>query len=151
MNLARLLQIAALGFWLCACLYSLDPISSARAQNVIIEDEEAARANPNKLVDAAEKLIVQGLFEQAEFLLGRAEAFGANLNAIRFARAFMAQSKGQLQQAAKLYRAILLEEPDALRVRLELGRVYYLLNDDTKAILQFRYALAGDLPAGCTR
>ena len=118
----------------------------AATQELVFEDEEAARADPDALVDAAEQLIATGLFDQAETLLTRAAEWGADPAAVRFARAYMLQFRGDLSGAAELYRQILDEQPDALRVRLELGRVYYLLEDDVKANLQFRYALAGDLP-----
>ncbi|MEZ5825135.1 MAG: surface lipoprotein assembly modifier [Geminicoccaceae bacterium] len=116
------------------------------AQDVVIDNEAAARAEPDRLVDAAEQLMARGLLDEAALLLDKAESFGAQLQSVRFARAYLAQLRGDLDRAAKLYRDILVDEPEALRVRLELGRVYYLLGDDTKAVLQFRYALAGDLP-----
>lgn len=120
--------------------------SSALAQSITIEDEAAAKAEPDKLADAAGQLIEGGMLDQAEELLDKAEEFGATLNRLRFLRAEIARRRGDLPGAVELYRAILLEEPDALRVRLELGRTYYFLEDDEKAELQFRYALAGDLP-----
>ncbi|MEZ5837881.1 MAG: surface lipoprotein assembly modifier [Geminicoccaceae bacterium] len=122
------------------------PPATVRAQEVIIDNEEAAKANPDQLVNAATELLTRGLPDEAELLLDKAESYGADVDSVRFARAFLAQTRGDLKEAEKLYRAILVDRPDALRVRLELGRVYYLLDDDAKAELQFRYALAGDLP-----
>lgn len=137
-------RIAAIALMLLSATFFME--TPARSQGVVIEDEEAARAAPDRLVDAAEQLMARGLLAEAGTLLDKAESFGANIQSVRFARARLAQLQGDLKTAESLYRRILLDEPDALRVRLELGRVYFLLEDDTKATLQFRYALAGDLP-----
>ena len=118
----------------------------AQAQGVTIEDEEAARQDPEKLADTAVPLIEAGMLDQADEILAKAQEFGAQENKVRFLQAEIARRRGDLTTAVELYRAILVDEPDALRVRLELGRTYFLLGDDDKAELQFRYALAGDLP-----
>lgn len=120
--------------------------STPWAQEVVIEDEEAARANPEALLAAAVQLMERGLLDQAGTVIDRAEEYGAEINLVRFQRARLAERQGDLEAAAGFYRDMLLDEPDALRVRLELGRVYFLLEDDTKSQLQFNYALAGDLP-----
>jgi len=122
------------------------PGEALRAQSVVIEDEEAARREPDKLADTAVPLIEAGMLDQADAILSKAMEFGASTNKVRFLQAEIARRRGDLNAAVDLYRAILLDEPDALRVRLELGRTYFLLGDDDKAELQFRFALAGDLP-----
>ncbi len=113
---------------------------------VVIEDEAAARADPNGLVAAAAELVNRNLLDQAGTLLDRAEEFGADAQSLRFQRARLAEARGDLEAAAGFYRQMLLQDPNILRVRLELGRVYFLLGDDRKSALQFNYALAGDLP-----
>ncbi|MCB1885278.1 MAG: DUF560 domain-containing protein [Geminicoccaceae bacterium] len=120
--------------------------SPAAAQEVTIENEAAARANPELLLGAAAQLIDRGLLPQAGALIDKAVSFGVDANKARFQRARLAERAGNLEGAAAIYREMLLAEPDALRVRLELGRIYFLLQDDAKSELQFNYALAGDLP-----
>lgn len=53
---------------------------------------------------------------------------------------------GEHREAVHLYRRILVDHPGLVRVRLELGRSFFLAGDDQLADYHFRFALAGDLP-----
>ena len=64
------------------------------------------------------------------FLLGRAEA-----------------GLGRLRDAAGRFEAILANQPDLTRVRLELARVYHALGRDDKARFHFEASLADKLPS----
>ena len=56
-------------------------------------------------------------------------------------------SQNQFDAAAQVFRRILDERPDLLRVRLELARALYLAGKDEAARSQFETVLAADLPA----
>jgi len=138
----QLCSLAALGLSIGLCAMAAPTV----AQSVTIENESAARADPSLLFEPIAALIQKGLYPQALDLLDQAEAFGADPQQILFLRAEVAKNTGDTDSAITYYRQILDKEPDALRVRLELGLLYFLLEDDTKAELQLRYALAGQLP-----
>ena len=79
-----------------------------------------------------------------------AEAFGQlpepDRIAARFALGQTANARGEHREAVRLYRRILADHPQLVRVRLELARSLFLLGEDTVADHHFRLALAGDLP-----
>ena len=56
-------------------------------------------------------------------------------------------AKGEYRGAISSFRAILIDHPGSVRVRLELARAFYLNRDFGNASRQFRLALGGDLPA----
>ena len=65
----------------------------------------------------------------------------------RFRLAMLQLQLGNAREAIDHLREILVDHPDALRVRLELARAYFLVNDHTNAERQFRLVRAGELPA----
>ena len=56
-------RIAAIALMLLSATFFME--TPARSQGVVIEDEEAARAAPDRLVDAAEQLMARGLLAEA--------------------------------------------------------------------------------------
>ena len=52
-----------------------------------------------------------------------------------------------LNEAIGAFRAMLIEDPGLVRVRLELARAFYLKGEDELARRHFEYVLAGDPPA----
>ena len=58
------------------------PAQPQKRGGVVIEDEAAARANPDGLVAAAAELVNRGLLDQAGALLDRAEEFGADAQSL---------------------------------------------------------------------
>ncbi len=63
----------------------------------------------------------------------------------RLAMAFIEQ--GEPRKAIAQFRRVLNDNPEAVRVRLELARAYYLVHDFGNAERQFRLARSSDLPA----
>ena len=53
-----------------------------------------------------------------------------------------------LDKAIAAFRAILVERPELVRVRLELARAFFLKGEDTLAKRHFEHVLAGKPPAG---
>ncbi|MBN9545490.1 MAG: DUF560 domain-containing protein [Alphaproteobacteria bacterium] len=58
----------------------------------------------------------------------------------------VAVAQGKYDEAISLFRRLLVLEPDAERVRLELARAFFLKADYQNADRQFRFARAGDIP-----
>lgn len=57
------------------------------------------------------------------------------------------ESRVLLEASIKIFREILVDHPDFIRARLELGRAFFLRGSDSLARRQFNRALAADLPA----
>ena len=53
---------------------------------------------------------------------------------------------GKLDEAIAAFRAILVDRPELVRVRLELARAFFLKEEDTLARRHFEQVLAGDVP-----
>ncbi len=53
---------------------------------------------------------------------------------------------GKLDEAIAAFRAILVNRPELVRVRLELARAFFLKEEDTLARRHFEQVLAGDVP-----
>lgn len=115
--------------------------SSAVAQNkdgpantVTISDAQAAQLliNNNRL-DDARRLLDHDLASQPDD------------SELLFLRAMIAVAQKDYDTATLLYRRILVREPDAERVRLELARTFFLKGDYDNADRQFRFARAGDI------
>jgi tetratricopeptide (TPR) repeat protein len=64
----------------------------------------------------------------------------------RFLKAMIALAVGDRRQAIRGFRAILIDHPEATRVRLELARAFYLEKDYANALRQFQFALADHPP-----
>jgi len=64
----------------------------------------------------------------------------------RFRKGMMLADARRYRDAAIAFRALLDEQPDAARVRLELARVLALMGDESGARRQLRQAEAGGLP-----
>ncbi len=65
---------------------------------------------------------------------------------VQFLLGMIAMEEKAYAQAIRRFRRILAREPGAVRVRLELGRAFYLAKDYDNAERQFRLARAGALP-----
>ncbi|MEO6114178.1 MAG: surface lipoprotein assembly modifier [Sphingomicrobium sp.] len=64
----------------------------------------------------------------------------------RFLKGMIAVARGDNRLAIRIFRSILIDEPDATRVRLELARAFYLAKEYGNAARQFQFALAGNPP-----
>ena len=108
-------------------------------------------------VAKARMLVSSGRFEAALKVLGALPRdhpdkvdvlFLTGLAAIRAAEAREngAERDALLNGAVAALRAILVDRPELVRVRLELARAFYLKEEDTLARRHFEQALAGPLP-----
>ena len=97
-------------------------------------------------IETAKSLIVSGRSAEAQALLEQAAAAHPRSNDVAFLLGLLAIQSQKYEQAVDYFRAILVRNPEALRVRLELGRAFFLKHDYENAYRQFQFARAGKLP-----
>jgi len=107
---------------------------SGQDQTVAISDAQAAQI-----------LIANGRLDDAKRLLERQRAASPDDSQTLFLLAVIATAQKDYDTAISLYRRILVHEPDAERVRLELARTFFMQGDYDNADRQFRFARAGDI------
>ena len=91
-------------------------------------------------------LLRQQWTDASRFLRRYAVLPGADPMLLHYARGGLARHKGDLRQAAREYRALLVLQPDFLPGQLELARVLFENQQDQAATAQFRQ-IAAALPA----
>jgi tetratricopeptide (TPR) repeat protein len=96
--------------------------------------------------DAAGLLVEAGQLDLAKRVLAHVlETTPDDLQA-HFLRGLVAVAENRYDDAIEDFRFVLAAEPDRERVRLELGRAFFLAADYENAERNFRFARAGDLP-----
>ena len=95
--------------------------------------------------EAAQLLIANNRLDDARRVLEQDLASQPDDSEALFLRATIAVAQKDYDTAISLYRRILVREPDAERVRLELARTFFLKGDYDNADRQFRFARAGDI------
>lgn len=96
--------------------------------------------------DAAKLLIASGKLDDAKQLLESLPPPASQDSEVLFLLGTIATEQKNYTAAISYFRRILVDEPNAERVRLELGRAFYLAGDYDNAIIQFQRARAGDVP-----
>src|SRR3954469_8054499 len=96
-------------------------------------------------IQAAQLLIVNNRLEDAKRLLDQVLAAHPDDREGLFLMATIAVAQKDYNRAISLYRRILVREPNAERVRLDLARAFFLKGDYDNADRQFRFARAGDI------
>ncbi|WBH16833.1 porin family protein [Sphingomonas radiodurans] len=106
------------------------------------------RLTPAQLLASAERLVAASRFDEAKPLVAAlSEAPGYRLQH-RFLSGFIAAQKGDHAGAVQFYEAILADDPNQTRVRIELGKAMLALGKPASADRQFKYAAQDDeLPA----
>ena len=111
----------------------------------------AQRETANVLAPAwdlqARRLMNLGRLGDARAVIDRRLAEAPGDVQARFLKGMVAVAEGNHQHAISVFRSILIDQPGAARVRLELARSFYLAKDYGNALRQFQFALAGDPPA----
>lgn len=95
---------------------------------------------------AATRLMEQGDSEQAKAVLLEAREHFADNDDIAFLLGMLAMEEQEFESASDYFREILIRDPQAVRVRLELGRALFESGDYRDAGRQFRFARSGNLP-----
>ena len=98
----------------------------------------------------AEVWLTQNRFEDARLLLLALEkkpsSERARNNQVQFLLGLLDMHDEDYDSATSRFRRILVSEPNSVRVRLEMGRAYYLAGRYDDAERQFLYARAGKVP-----
>lgn len=98
----------------------------------------------------AEMLMTRGRFADARKLLDEQAAHESGEqkrdNQVQFLLGLLDMQDKDYDGAIAHFHRVLVSEPNQVRVRLELGRAYFLKNDYANAQRQFLYARAGKLP-----
>jgi len=117
------------------------------ASNAISKDEPKAGTATVTIseVQAAQLLIANNCLDDAERVLEHFLAKAPDDSQGQFLLATIAVEQKNYDTAISLFRRILVREPNAERVRLELARAFFLKGDYDNADRQFRFARAGDL------
>lgn len=119
-------------------LLALAALEPATAQPIVIE----------ATVETAKALIRSGQTQQAKSLLQQLSMRDPRSNDVAFLLGLLAVHAKDYRGAIGHFRSILVRQPSALRVRLELARAFYLSRDYENAFRQFQFARAGKLPPG---
>ncbi len=79
---------------------------------------------------------------------GAALKFKIGMNALKAAHGAASPEArdARLDEAISVFRSILIDRPELVRVRLELARAFFMKEEDTLARRHFEHALAGNLP-----
>lgn len=120
------------------------PVAAAPAQ------PEAADTYATEL-RLAEKQINAGELQLAREKLLALEHAGHSDSQLQFLLGLVAFSLKDYTEAIRRFRHILANEPDAVRVRLELGRTYYARGDLRNSERQFQFVRSTRLPAPVRR
>jgi len=97
-------------------------------------------------LNVAEQLILANRFDEARERLLDLEKSNPQDSEVQFLLAMLDRQDKDYVSAIKRFHRILISEPKAVRVRLELGRTYFESGDYYDAERQFRFAAAGRLP-----
>lgn len=103
--------------------------------------------SPPAAAAMAAQLMEQGQMEAAGRLLTTARQRLPNDNDIAFMLGMLAMAEQDYDGATNYFREIIIRDPQAVRVRLELGRALFESGNYRDAGRQFRFARSGDLPA----
>lgn len=117
--------------------------------------DEAARsapATPDEELARAQALVAANRVDEARALLLRIERRDTmeprRANEVQFLLGMLDMQAGDYESATSRFRRILVNEPGALRVRLEMGRALFLGGRYGDAERQFMLARAGSVPEG---
>lgn len=92
------------------------------------------------------QLLKEGGADEAERVLDQILASNPHDQQARFLSGIVAVATADYKRAIRIFRAMLIDHPEAVRVRLELARAFYLDKDYANADRQFRFARAGNPP-----
>jgi len=127
--------LAATGVTPSVCAADEMPPSPNRSATTLISWDAAAR-----------RLMNLGQLDQALSIVKARLTVAPNDVQALFLKGMIAVADKDNREAIRIFRSILIDHPDAARVRLELARAFYLDKDYGNAMRQFQFALAGKPP-----
>jgi len=111
---------------------------------------DAQVTRPISARDAAALLMQAGKIPEAKRVLAMLEKSDPKDNEVQFLLGMIAVRETRYADAIHRFHAILVSDPKAVRVRLELARAFFLAKDYDNAERQFRRARAGALSPAVT-
>ena len=108
----------------------------------------AETASLRENVETAKALMLSGRSADAQSILEPLASAYPRSNDVAFLLGLLAVQGQDYDGGVDWFRAILVRNPEAVRVRLELGRAFFLKRDYENAFRQFQFARAGKLPPG---
>lgn len=99
-------------------------------------------------IRAAKTMMLSGRNAEARMLLHNLASRYRGSNDIDFLLGLLAVEARDYDTGIRHFRAMLVRQPGAVRVRLELARAFYLKHDYENAFRQFQFARAGKLAPG---
>jgi hypothetical protein len=125
------------------------PVAVAKAGAASPSASPAAAPTADPLT-LAEAMMSHGRYADARKLLGPLEAHRsgdhARDNQVQFLLGLLDMQDQDYEGAIARFHRILVDEPKQVRVRLEMGRAYFMEKDYANAQRQFLFARAGNLP-----
>ena len=122
------------------------------APAAVSQTETGAPAQIQISETAAAALLIQaGRLDDAKRVLAHVLETNPKDNEAVFLQGMIAVAEKRYSDAIEVFRRILADEPNRERVRLELGRAFFLEGDYENAERNFRFARAGDLPDDAKR
>ncbi|NIJ19005.1 hypothetical protein FHS95_000674 [Sphingomonas naasensis] len=126
---------------LIAALLLLGAGSVAHAQSSPCEGGDCQlRLTPAQLLASAERLVALRRFDEARPLIAALKLAPGYTLQTRFLTGLIAAESGDFHAAADQYKAILADDPNQTRVRLELGKAMMAMGKPQSADKQFRLA-----------
>jgi tetratricopeptide (TPR) repeat protein len=120
------------------------PIHSAAAE--LTPSGATQPASPLFWDKLARQLMDEGKLDEAATVVNARLANSPRDIQALFLKGMIAVAGKNNREAIRVFRSILVDHPDATRVRLELARSFYLDKDYGNAERQFQFALAGNPP-----
>lgn len=145
-------MVALLGLLALAAPAAAAQVTAGQASAPPAATNPQSAALPTDPLARAEVLIGQGRDTDAKAILLDLEKHPsgdhARDNQVQFLLAAFAMKDQDYDEAIRRYRRILVNDPKAVRVRLELGRALFLEGRYADAEREFLYARAGKVPRG---
>jgi outer membrane protein len=134
------------GAWRRAAFFVLLVLAlpSARAQDA---EPPTVNLTVEQATQLATELLEQGRLDPAERLITRLRAAPEPTLQVLFLSGHLKLARGDVAGAIEEFRRILVRDPDAVRVRLDLALALYRARDYPAALYHFELALSADLPA----
>jgi outer membrane protein len=125
---------------LATALASMTLVAPAAAQTQCSDGICSLKLTPDQMVLQADLLVARHQFDDAKPLLVALQSTGQHALEAGFLSGYVAAESGDLDEAIRQFRAVLVNHPNQTRVRLELARAMMLKGQDGGAEHNFRLA-----------
>jgi tetratricopeptide (TPR) repeat protein len=113
----------------------------------LLKAQETFKLKKNEILPFIESLILKGKYDNAADLLRQLKGKTDNVIQEDFLLGQIAFAKGNFKEAAKIFTKIIDQHPTLTRVRLDLARALYMVEEDGRAAHHFELAISEELPA----